>query len=198
MIRAAFILQLAVVLAACGWDDSPREESAASGPERGRSQIHATAQKPKQDTEQQRREAARRAMREEAREREAEAARAKLDAEREAERLKREQEKAEADKPKRDYGAELERTMRGAESCLQPRLAKDAPDKLSISLEAVVLDSGRITRGYVRSGQLQAGELECLEQRLRAARLPDGVEQSPRTVRGTLDLQLKKPEKAAP
>jgi hypothetical protein len=176
---------------ACGWDD----EVKPSTQPRGRSVTPTTAE-PAEATEEPEPSEEDRALeqlRERRRRREAAEARARQEAAEQA---------ASADEddegPERDYSGELRRAMGGAAGCLQPRPAEGAPDSIRISLEAVVLDSGRITRGYVRSGQLKEGELDCLQQKLRNARLKAGVEQAPRTVTSSLEMKFEKKPKDAP
>lgn len=108
--------------------------------------------------------------------------------------------KAEAkpeEEKKRDYGAELVRAVGGAEGCVKPRAA-DAPlpTTVSISLEAYVLESGAISRGYARSSSLTPEELACVKTRIEHARLGPAVEEAPRRIDATVELTFKPPEPA--
>ncbi len=108
--------------------------------------------------------------------------------------------KAEAkpeEEKKRDYGAELVRAVGGAEGCVKPR-APDAPlpTTVSISLEAYVLESGAVSRGYARSSSLTPEELDCVKTRIEHARLGPAVEEAPRRIDATVELTFKLPEPA--
>jgi hypothetical protein len=88
----------------------------------------------------------------------------------------------------RVYGAELLAQLAGSQSCVQPRLSTDTlPVEATVDVEAHVLESGMVSRGYARSSYLSADELKCIERRVEAARLPEGVKEAPRRV----DTQIK-------
>ncbi len=100
-------------------------------------------------------------------------------------------------KPERDYAADLRSAVGSPVACLEKRDGPDVPPKIDIMLTAVVIDSGRITRGTASSAQLRPGEIECMTKRLKASRIPGNVEDSPRTISTTVSLELKKPTKKA-
>jgi hypothetical protein len=102
---------------------------------------------------------------------------------------------AEEEEPERDYAAELRDAVGSPASCLKPRIAEDAPDHITISVEATVMNGGNISRSYVTSTGLDAEELECVQRQVSSKRLPSEVEDAPRSVVTSIELELKKPEK---
>lgn len=96
--------------------------------------------------------------------------------------------------PERDYAAELAALVGSPLDCLQPRKVGDAPEQLSVELEAYVMESGLISRGYVRSSVLGADETNCIRRRLEAQHLAAPVDDAPRQVRATIRFALKTPE----
>jgi hypothetical protein len=108
--------------------------------------------------------------------------------------LKAEPEPEEKEKA-RDYANELVQAVGRTEGCVKQRAASAAlPDKTSVSLEAYVLESGAVSRGYARSAQLTADELECVKQRIERARFAPAVEGAPRRVDATVQITFKRPE----
>jgi hypothetical protein len=98
---------------------------------------------------------------------------------------------------KRDYSAELLSAVGSPVDCLKPRDSADAPPEIRIDLEAHVLDTGSISRGYARSSQLERQELDCVRTRLEGAHLRGPIEEAPRTVSSTLSIKLKNAAKSA-
>jgi hypothetical protein len=106
-------------------------------------------------------------------------------------------EAAKAEKP-RDYPAELLAAMRGTESCVKPRTASESlPSELTISLEALVLESGTVVSGTARASVLTPEEIECVKRRLQSTHLPADVKEAPRRVNAALKLTFKKEAPAA-
>jgi hypothetical protein len=99
------------------------------------------------------------------------------------------------DAGKRDYGAELRAALGDPSGCLAARTGPDAPREIGIEFEAHVMAAGNVSRGYVRSPQLVAEELECLRKRIEPLRLRPPIDDAPRTVRATLKLVLETPAK---
>jgi hypothetical protein len=89
----------------------------------------------------------------------------------------------------RDYGAELLAAIGSPVNCLEPRTGKEAPTDIQIALQANVVESGVVTRGYARSSQLRDDELECVQARLSSLRLRGPIPGAPRTVSATLELK---------
>lgn len=102
-------------------------------------------------------------------------------------------EEEEKKEKERDYGAELMQTMGSPIDCLASRATTDAPQVITIELEAYVMPSGGVGRGYARSAELSSDELDCVRRRLETKRLapPNGDE--PKRVTTTIRLELKKP-----
>jgi hypothetical protein len=101
--------------------------------------------------------------------------------------------------PERDLNAELQAAFGSPASCIKPRLDSEAaPSAIRVDLEAHLVQSGLVSRGYARSSQLDAEELACLEKRLGALRLRGPIEGAPRSARTHFDLELKPPEKSGP
>ncbi|MDH5672449.1 MAG: hypothetical protein OEZ06_09895 [Myxococcales bacterium] len=108
------------------------------------------------------------------------------------------QAEAEAEEKKRDYAAELKAAFGSPLGCMGQREAgEQLPPRITLQLQAHVLDSGRITRGYVSAPGLQAQELSCLERQLRAARLPGAIEGAPRQISTTVGIEFKAAAAAA-
>jgi len=103
-----------------------------------------------------------------------------------------------AEKPKRDYSAELLSAMGSPTDCLAPREAADnVPSEISVELEGFFLETGSMSRGYARSPQLDASELDCMRRRLEAVHLQPPIEGAPRAITTSLKLTLKISEKTA-
>jgi hypothetical protein len=96
----------------------------------------------------------------------------------------------------RDYGAELLSAIGSPVNCLKSRIGKEAPTEIQISLQANVVETGVVTRGYAHSTQLEDAELECVQARLGSLRLRAPIPGAPRTVNAT--LELKQPPSAKP
>lgn len=103
-----------------------------------------------------------------------------------------EEEKKEEEKEERDLGAELKSALGSPASCLKPREAENAPDRITISISAQLVGSGRVTRASVSGAQLEASEIDCVRRRVEAIRLGE-VEDAPRGVSTSVELELKKP-----
>jgi len=99
------------------------------------------------------------------------------------------------DAGKRDYGAELRAAVGDPSSCLDARIGADVPSEISIEIEAFVMAAGNVSRGYARSRQLAAEELECIRKRIEPLRFRPPIDDAPRAVRATLRLVLKTPAK---
>jgi hypothetical protein len=97
---------------------------------------------------------------------------------------------ASPDAGKRDYEAELRAALGDPSSCLAARTDAGTPSEISIEVEAYVMAPGNISRGYVRSPQLAAEELECIRRRITPLRLRPPIEDAPRAVRATLKLAV--------
>lgn len=105
-----------------------------------------------------------------------------------------EEEKDEGEEEKRDYAADLEAAVGSPIGCLKPRSGKDVPPKINITLSAVVIETGRVTRGSASSAQLTAEESACITKRVESAIIPPNVEGAPRSITATVTLELKKPD----
>ena len=92
--------------------------------------------------------------------------------------------------PKRDYGGELKALVGSPSACLKPRPSARAPREINVTIEAVVMEGGMISRSYARSADLDEEELSCVRARLQTARMQPGIEQAPRTVSSTIALVL--------
>lgn len=103
-------------------------------------------------------------------------------------------EPAQAEKPakERDYSAELLGALGNSSNCVRPRLAGSAPAQdIQVELEAYVMAGGNVSRSYVRSGQLDGEESECIRRRLEGVRLAAPIEGAPRAIRASFKLALK-------
>jgi hypothetical protein len=96
--------------------------------------------------------------------------------------------------PPRDYGAELLAALGAPIDCLRPRTDADAPSELRIDVQAYLLETGFVSRAYVRAPSLDASEVQCLTKRASALRLAAPIEQAPRSVATTLTLTMKAAE----
>lgn len=105
-----------------------------------------------------------------------------------------EEPKKEEEEKERDYGADLSQALGSPVDCLAQRTLTDAPEAITINLEAYVMDSGGVGRAYASSAALAADELDCVRRRLEAVRLATPIEEAPRRVTSTIRLELKKPE----
>jgi len=105
---------------------------------------------------------------------------------------------AEAEKKKeeeeRDLGAELKSALGSPVGCLTPRPADQAPDRITIAISAQLVGSGRITRATASASQLEASELDCVRRRVEAIRLRGPVDDAPRGVSTSVELELKTPQ----
>jgi hypothetical protein len=104
-------------------------------------------------------------------------------------------EAASPDAGKRDYGAELRAAVGDPSGCLTARTGADIPKAISIEVEAYVMAAGNVSRGYARSPQLVAEELECIRKRIEPLRFRPPIDDAPRAVRATLTLALQTPAK---
>ncbi len=92
--------------------------------------------------------------------------------------------------PPRDYAGELKGLVGSPSGCLKPRIGARAPREIAVTVEAIVMETGMISRAYARSGELDDEELACIRARLGSARMRPGVEQAPRSVSTTVSLIL--------
>jgi hypothetical protein len=92
--------------------------------------------------------------------------------------------------PPRDYASELKGLVGSPSGCLKPRAGAQAPREIGVTVEAVVMESGLISRAYARSGELDDDELACIRARLGSARMQSGVEDAPRTVTTSVNVVL--------
>jgi hypothetical protein len=92
--------------------------------------------------------------------------------------------------PPRDYSGELKSLVGSPSGCLKPRVGAQAPREISVTVEAVVMESGMVSRAYARAGDLDDDELSCIRARLGSARMGGGVENAPRTVTTTISMVL--------
>jgi hypothetical protein len=99
--------------------------------------------------------------------------------------------------PPRDYGAELLAAFGAPLDCLHPRTDANAPAEVRIDVQAYLLETGYVSRAYVRAPALDEPEVQCLTKRASSLRLAAPVEQAPRSVSTTLTLTLKRAEKPA-
>jgi hypothetical protein len=109
-----------------------------------------------------------------------------------------EEEKKKDDAPPRDYSAELLAALGAPVECLHERSGPDAPSELRMDVQVYLLESGFVSRAYVRSPQLDEPELQCLTKRASALRLTAPVEAAPRAVNATLTMTMQRVEKPAP
>lgn len=108
-------------------------------------------------------------------------------------------EAAAEEKPERNLGAELSAAVGNVTTCLKPRpVGGGGPTTLSVSLEAVLTQTGIVTRSSARGSGLDAGETECVRRRLDGARLTGPIEDAPRTVSTTITVTLTAPPPAKP
>jgi hypothetical protein len=99
----------------------------------------------------------------------------------------------------RVYGAELLAQLSGSQSCVQPRPTTETlPVEAVVDIEAHVLESGIVSRGYARSSYLNADELKCIERRVESARLPGDVKEAPRRVDTQIKLSFPRAPAPAP
>lgn len=98
---------------------------------------------------------------------------------------------------KRDLGQELLAAIGSPTDCLRPRTGPDVPASISVALEAVVVESGMVTRAYARSSALAPEENECVRKRLAGVSLRGPIEEAPRSVTATLEFKQKSAEKPA-
>jgi hypothetical protein len=99
--------------------------------------------------------------------------------------------------PPRDYAGELKGLVGSPSGCLKPRAGARAPREITVTVEAIVMESGMISRAYARSGELDDEELACIRARLGSARMQPDVEAAPRAVSTTVSLVLQ-PSAAPP
>ena len=109
-----------------------------------------------------------------------------------------EQPAAAAGPPPRDYAGELKGLVGTPSGCLKPRAGAQSPREISVTVEAVVMESGMISRAYARAGDLDDDELACIRARLGTARMQSGVEGAPRTVTTSVSLVLQAGAQAVP
>jgi len=104
--------------------------------------------------------------------------------------------------PPRDYSGELKGLVGSPGGCLKPRVGARSPREITVTVEAVVMETGMISRAYARSSELDDEELACIRARLASARMKPAVEQAPRSVSTTVSLILQpgaaQPAAAAP
>lgn len=100
---------------------------------------------------------------------------------------------AEPEKEKRDLSRELRAAVGMPTDCLRPRTGADVPPKVVVDVEAHLVESGLVTRAYVRASQLEPAELECLQKRVAAVRLAPPIEESPRAVNASLEFKFAAP-----
>jgi pyruvate dehydrogenase E2 component (dihydrolipoamide acetyltransferase) len=92
--------------------------------------------------------------------------------------------------PPRDYAGELKGLVGSPSGCLKPRAGARAPREIMVTVEAIVMESGMISRAYARSSDLDDEELACIRARLGSARMQPEVEAAPRSVSTTVSLVL--------
>jgi hypothetical protein len=97
---------------------------------------------------------------------------------------------------KRDYGAELLAALGSPTDCLKPRQGPDSPPEIKVELEAYLLETGTMSRGYARSSELDPDELKCIRSKLESRSLKGPIEQAPRAVHASLSFKVKTPEKS--
>jgi hypothetical protein len=108
---------------------------------------------------------------------------------------------AEEKKPERDLGAELRTAVGDLASCVKPRTAAagtPAGTTLSIALEAVVTETGLVTRSGARGTGHEPDELDCARKRLGAVRLVGPIEAAPRTITASVTLTLQPAQPVQP
>ena len=81
--------------------------------------------------------------------------------------------------PPRDYSGELKGLVGSPSGCLKPRVGARAPREITVTVDAVVMESGMISRAYARSSDLDDEELACIRARLGSARMQPAVEAAP-------------------
>jgi len=92
----------------------------------------------------------------------------------------------------RDLGAELSSLLPAVTRCVELALAATQRDGLLvISVSAVVLGTGRISRATVTAPSQPASAIACMQQSVLGLRLPEGVPNAPLTVQGTTELTVK-------
>lgn len=103
---------------------------------------------------------------------------------------------AEPEKEKRDLSRDLRAAVGTPTACLRPRTGADVPPKVVVDVEAHLVETGLVTRAYVRSSQLEEAELECLQKRVAAVRLAPPIEESPRAVTTSIEFKFAAPPEA--
>jgi hypothetical protein len=96
-------------------------------------------------------------------------------------------------KIERNYEAELRSLIGNPVECLEPRTSDQAPDAITVSLEAHITVNGVISRSSASSPLLTNIELSCIKKRIDVARFSAPVEDAPRTVTATIVLHQTKP-----
>lgn len=100
--------------------------------------------------------------------------------------------------PRRDLRAELSSALSRVASCVDlAQAAAQRDGRLVISVSAVVLGTGRISRATVTAPGQPSGSLTCIQDMTVGMTLPPGVPGAPLTVIGTTELTVK-PARAQP
>jgi hypothetical protein len=99
----------------------------------------------------------------------------------------------------RDLSSELSSALAGTSECVDlAQAAKQPGGKQTISVSAVVLGTGTISRASVQANGQPAAALTCIERAVLAMKLGAPVPDAPVTVRATTEVQVRAAPPAAP
>jgi len=93
-------------------------------------------------------------------------------------------------KPERDLAAELAGLVGAPAQCVDLATVARGGGRLTITLSATVVPSGRITRASASAPGQPTQAVRCLEQRLAAASFRGPVEGAPRSVTTTVPIEV--------
>jgi hypothetical protein len=99
------------------------------------------------------------------------------------------------ERPERDFPAELRAGLGDPVACFTP--PEGLPERIRVTITAVVSLSGRVTRAEVAGSGLPEAVLDCLRRRALAAQLRFPVEGAPRTVHTELEAVFRPAEQPA-
>jgi hypothetical protein len=88
----------------------------------------------------------------------------------------------------RDLAGELRQSLGNPAGCLQGQ-SGELPDELTLNVSAVFVSTGRVTRAEVSHPALSRQANRCLRKHVEAVQLAAPIEDAPRTVRTSLQLE---------
>ncbi|QQR89724.1 MAG: hypothetical protein IPJ88_16300 [Myxococcales bacterium] len=101
------------------------------------------------------------------------------------------EEKSSEKTEERDYEKELKQLVAAASSCVSSDIAKQATATVTLSVEATIMETGRVTRADVRSSSLPQEVTRCFEKQIVSGHFRAPVTNAPRTTRTSLTFQRK-------